>query len=107
MGRSESTGQAARGGQEWFTTTHWSTVLAAGRTEAPRCAEALERLCRTYWYPLYAYVRRCGIDSHNAEDLTQEFLAGKCCTWKLPTPWPPRKKCRRKCAISGRRCADK
>lgn len=41
-----------------FTTTHWSVVLAAADQERPEAAEALETLCRTYWYPLYVYVRR-------------------------------------------------
>jgi RNA polymerase sigma-70 factor (ECF subfamily) len=50
-------------------------VLAAGRGASPQAARALEELCRTYWYPLYAYVRRRGYDSHEAEDLTQEFFA--------------------------------
>jgi RNA polymerase sigma factor (sigma-70 family) len=63
------------GGRGWFATTHWSTVLAAGQTQVPGSAGALEKLCQTYWYPLYAYVRRCGVDTHGAEDLTQEFLA--------------------------------
>jgi RNA polymerase sigma factor (sigma-70 family) len=71
----ESTDEAACAGQPWFSTTHWSTVLAAGEKQSPQGAQALERLCRTYWYPLYAYVRRCGVESHDAEDLTQEFLA--------------------------------
>ncbi len=58
-----------------FATTHWSVVLAAGQEESPRAAEALEKLCRTYWYPLYAYVRREGHSAADAEDLTQEFFA--------------------------------
>src|SRR5262245_46267247 len=58
-----------------FATTHWSVVLAAGQTDAPRSAVALEQLCRSYWYPLYAYVRRQGHDPHDAQDLTQEFFA--------------------------------
>ncbi|MHC1763570.1 MAG: hypothetical protein AB9869_04575 [Verrucomicrobiia bacterium] len=41
-----------------FATTHWSVVLAAGDSGAPGSVEALEKLCRTYWYPLYAFVRR-------------------------------------------------
>jgi len=60
---------------EWFTATHWSVVLTAGQTSAPGAAEALEKLCRTYWYPLYAYVRRKGHSPHDAQDLTQEFFA--------------------------------
>ncbi len=58
-----------------FTTTHWSLVLAAGNTQSLQAKEALETLCRAYWYPLYAYVRRKGYDAHCAEDLIQEFFA--------------------------------
>src|SRR5207249_11751177 len=58
-----------------FTTTHWSVVLAAGHSSAPGATEALEKLCRTYWYPLYAYLRRSGRDPHDAQDLTQAFFA--------------------------------
>jgi RNA polymerase sigma factor (sigma-70 family) len=58
-----------------FTTTHWSVVLAAGQQELPQAAEALERLCRTYWYPLYVYVRRRGYQVEDAQDLTQQFFA--------------------------------
>ncbi len=57
-----------------FTTTHWSVVLAAADQERPEAAEALETLCRTYWYPLYAYVRRRGYGHEDAQDLTQGFL---------------------------------
>jgi len=58
-----------------FATTHWSVVLAAGAGNTPQAAEALEGLCRTYWYPLYAYIRRQGHDVHEAQDLTQAFFA--------------------------------
>jgi len=58
-----------------FVTTHWSVVLAAGGTKSPEAIEALEKLCRTYWYPLYAYVRRKGHNVDDAQDLTQEFFA--------------------------------
>jgi RNA polymerase sigma-70 factor (ECF subfamily) len=58
-----------------FATTHWSVVLTAGQVESPQAAEALEQLCRTYWYPLYAYVRRQGHSPEDAQDLTQEFFA--------------------------------
>lgn len=57
-----------------FTTTHWSVVLAA-RDESPAANAALEQLCRTYWYPLYAFVRRQGHSPEEAQDLTQEFFA--------------------------------
>lgn len=59
----------------WFTTTHWTMVLSARQSDSPQAAEALEKLCRTYWYPLYAYVRRRGHAPHDAQDLTQEFFA--------------------------------
>lgn len=58
-----------------FVTTRWSVVLAAGRNDTTRSHEALARLCQNYWYPLYAYVRRRGYSSHDAQDLTQEFFA--------------------------------
>jgi RNA polymerase sigma-70 factor (ECF subfamily) len=54
-----------------FQTTHWSLVLQAAGGDS---AVALERLCRAYWYPLYAFVRREGHDPHEAEDLTQGFF---------------------------------
>ncbi len=50
--------------------------MAAGDSASPDATAALEKLCRTYWHPLYAYVRRCGHSVHDAQDLTQEFLAG-------------------------------
>jgi RNA polymerase sigma factor (sigma-70 family) len=58
-----------------FATTHWSVVLAAGEENTLQSAEALEQLCRTYWYPLYAYVRREGHRPADAQDLTQEFFS--------------------------------
>jgi DNA-directed RNA polymerase specialized sigma24 family protein len=58
-----------------FATTQWSVVLAASRPDAPGHDAALERLCRTYWYPVYAFVRRRGAAPADAEDLTQEFFA--------------------------------
>src|SRR5947209_16988388 len=60
---------------ERFDTTHWSVVNAAGGTSATSSGRALEELCRSYWYPLYAYVRRQGNNSDDAKDLTQEFFA--------------------------------
>jgi len=59
-----------------FATTHWSVVLAAGRPKSAHYQQALETLCRTYWFPLYAYLRRQGYDSHRAEDYTQAFFTG-------------------------------
>jgi RNA polymerase sigma-70 factor (ECF subfamily) len=58
-----------------FATTHWSVVLAAGGDSSPLAQEALERLCRAYWFPLYAHVRGRGFSPEDAEDLTQEFFA--------------------------------
>jgi RNA polymerase sigma-70 factor (ECF subfamily) len=57
-----------------FTTTNWSVVLEAGRTDYVRAAKALEQLCVRYWYPVYAFIRRRGSDPHEAKDLAQEFF---------------------------------
>ncbi len=57
-----------------FATTHWSAVLEAGKGDSPAASAALEELCRTYWYPLYAFVRREGHSPEEAEDLTQSFF---------------------------------
>jgi RNA polymerase sigma-70 factor (ECF subfamily) len=57
-----------------FPHTRWSVVLAATRKDSPESAAALEVICRAYWYPLYAYLRRCGQSPHDAQDLTQEFF---------------------------------
>jgi RNA polymerase sigma factor (sigma-70 family) len=57
-----------------FPHTRWSLVLAATRKNSPESAAALESLCSAYWYPLYAYVRRCGQSPHDAQDLTQDFF---------------------------------
>jgi len=58
-----------------FATTHWSAVLAAAHDSAPGAGEALQQLCRAYWYPLYCYVRRQVGNAADAEDLTQAFFA--------------------------------
>jgi RNA polymerase sigma-70 factor (ECF subfamily) len=58
-----------------FATTHWTVVLAAGKRHTPQADGALEELCRTYWFPLYAYVRRRGHPKADAEDLVQAFFA--------------------------------
>jgi RNA polymerase sigma-70 factor (ECF subfamily) len=63
------------GCQPAFVTTHWSVVLMAGRSDTPDARAALGRLCQTYWYPIYAYIRRRGQSAHDAQDLTQEFFA--------------------------------
>ncbi|MSU64378.1 MAG: sigma-70 family RNA polymerase sigma factor [Pedosphaera sp.] len=69
--RDSSAAQSAGAG---FRTTHWSVVLAAGDDGSPRGMVALEELCRAYWYPLYAFVRRKGHDAEDARDLTQQFF---------------------------------
>jgi hypothetical protein len=65
----------ALGAGSGFPTTHWSRVLCAGHDEAPASAAALEALCRAYWPPLYAFVRRNGYAPADAQDLVQGFLA--------------------------------
>jgi len=67
-------GGSAQHGAVAFTTTHWSVVLQA-QGESPAAKAALEKLCRTYWKPLYAFVRRQGVGPEEAEDLTQGFFA--------------------------------
>jgi RNA polymerase sigma factor (sigma-70 family) len=64
-------------GPRQFVTTHWSLVNAAKLDDASqtRAREALEELCRTYWYPLYAFVRGRGYSAIDAQDLTQAFFA--------------------------------
>lgn len=59
-----------------FTATHWSVVLAAGSADPAKSAAALEQLCRVYWYPIYAFLRRQrGASYHDAQELTQSFFA--------------------------------
>ena len=58
-----------------FNTTHWSVVLRATQEDGSQSQVALESLCRSYWYPLYAYVRRKGYSPPDAQDLTQDFFA--------------------------------
>lgn len=70
-GPDESAGPQGGAG---FTTTRWSVVLAAARQESRQATAALETLCRSYWYPLYAYVRRRGCRPEDAQDLTQDFF---------------------------------
>jgi RNA polymerase sigma factor (sigma-70 family) len=61
--------------KNYFVTTHWSVVMHAVGSDSSRAHAALEKLCQSYWYPLYAYVRRRGHSPEDAEDLTQEFFA--------------------------------
>ncbi len=66
--------RAGRGGGVIFTTTHWSVVLEA-QGQSPAAEEALEKLCRTYWRPVYGFIRRHGARQEEAEDLTQGFFS--------------------------------
>jgi RNA polymerase sigma factor (sigma-70 family) len=70
----KATGSSARNGAVAFTTTHWSVVLEA-QGRSPAAQAALEKLCRTYWRPIYSFVRRQGVGPEEAEDLTQGFFA--------------------------------
>ncbi len=65
----------ASGAAGWFATTHWSVVTSAKDGSSSAGRAALERLCQTYWLPLYSYIRREGYDSVEAQDLTQDFFA--------------------------------
>lgn len=58
-----------------FATTHWSVVVQAGESHSTQSASALEKLCRTYWFPLYAFIRCRGRSEADAKDLTQQFFA--------------------------------
>ena len=72
---SEQASQPTSAPGDVFATTHWTVVLAAGQRRSPQADHALEELCRTYWFPLYAYIRRHGHAKEDAEDLTQAFFA--------------------------------
>ncbi|HTL16022.1 MAG TPA: sigma-70 family RNA polymerase sigma factor [Patescibacteria group bacterium] len=58
-----------------FVTTHWSEVLAAGDGDSAEARPALARLCRSYWFPIYAFIRKRGYSPEGAQDLTQQFFA--------------------------------
>jgi RNA polymerase sigma factor (sigma-70 family) len=72
---SEQSPQTTTARADVFATTHWTVVLAASGSGSPQADLALEELCRTYWYPLYVYVRRQTPTREDAEDLTQAFFA--------------------------------
>jgi RNA polymerase sigma factor (sigma-70 family) len=67
--------QVAQTSGAQFPTTHWSQVVAAANPAEPEARDALAALCRRYWYPLYAFIRRRGHDPASAEDLVQGFFA--------------------------------
>ena len=70
----DPTGLTRENGAAVFATTHWSVVLEA-RGESPAAQDALEKLCRTYWRPVYSFIRRQGVGIEEAEDFTQGFFA--------------------------------
>ncbi len=67
-------GLSAQNGAVAFATTQWSVVLTA-QGESPAAQQALEKLCRTYWRPIYSFLRLQGVRPEEAEDLTQGFFA--------------------------------
>ena len=73
--REAATKSSSSGCTERFSATHWSVVLAARGGDLTRAQAALEMLCSTYWYPLYAFLRRTGQGPHDAEDSVQGFFA--------------------------------
>jgi DNA-directed RNA polymerase specialized sigma24 family protein len=75
MASREGDATKSAAGLSRFATTRWSVVLAAGRKSCGDADQALAALCQTYWYPLYAYVRRRVFDVNEAHDLTQSFFA--------------------------------
>jgi len=73
-GSGSSTGLRWENGAAVFATTHWSVVLEA-QGESAAAQDALEKLCRTYWRPVYSFIRRQGVGIEEAEDFTQGFFA--------------------------------
>ncbi|MEI8288136.1 MAG: sigma-70 family RNA polymerase sigma factor [Verrucomicrobiota bacterium] len=74
MASAEKTSSAPVNPRAVFATTHWSVVLSAADSDTHHARDALARLCQSYWYPLYTYVRRRGYAAHDAQDLTQAFF---------------------------------
>src|SRR5438552_18467590 len=70
----DPTGLRRENGAAVFATTHWSVVLEA-QGESPAAQDALEKLCRTYWRPVYSFIRRQGVGNEKAEDFAQGILA--------------------------------
>ena len=75
MAATEMGGSAHTPAAPVFATTHWSVVMTAAQSDPARAHDALEHLCRLYWYPIYHFVRRQGNSTHDAQDFTQEFFA--------------------------------
>lgn len=83
-------GKPTDGGAERFQNTHWSLVLAACQADSRQAHEALSRLCQTYWYPVYVFIRRRGAEAEPAKDLTQEFFSRLLAKQYLRTADPER-----------------
>jgi RNA polymerase sigma-70 factor (ECF subfamily) len=94
MARSESALESTAMGPRDFRTTHWTVVLQARQHDTPESRAALEKLCRAYWYPLYAFVRRQGHSPHEAADLTQDFFSHLLATDALASVDPAKGKFR-------------
>ena len=84
----DPTGLRRENGAAVFATTHWSVVLEA-QGASPAAQDALEKLCRTYWRPVYAFLRRQGVGPEEAEDITQVFLRSY---WSAENSVPSAKK---------------
>jgi RNA polymerase sigma factor (sigma-70 family) len=91
---------AAPSARDDFATTQWSIVVRAGQPDDSRAGESLAQLCRTYWLPIYAYVRRRARDASEAQDLTQEFFARVLEKNLIATAAPERGKFRRFLLVS-------
>jgi RNA polymerase sigma-70 factor (ECF subfamily) len=76
MTEEPSNQEAQEGPARAFHTTHWSVVLAAGEEGTEEASAALARLCQTYWFPIYAFIRKKGLSAEQAQDFAQEFFAG-------------------------------
>ena len=75
MPQTSSQSSSVPGGNRRFVTTRWSLVLAAGQKGTAEAETALATLCESYWYPVYAFLRRRGLKAADAQDLTQGFFA--------------------------------
>src|SRR2546426_433020 len=74
MAASDQESSARQGTHAKFQPTLWTKVIGPAGSSSPEGREALNELCRIYWFPLYAFIRGQGIDSHKAKDLTQDFF---------------------------------
>jgi RNA polymerase sigma-70 factor (ECF subfamily) len=94
MSNSDSGGPTTHAASAAFQTTHWSVVLTAGADETSQSHIALERLCQTYWFPIYAHLRRQNHSRHESQDLTQAFFAHLLANQRLQQVHPEKGKFR-------------